>query len=49
MSSNTTSNPNSNQAAKDFWTIIAEQERKYGNVNTPEINWGEDIGAEKIE
>ncbi len=28
---------------KKFWEIVAEQEKKYGNISTPEVDWGEDI------
>lgn len=33
----------------DFWKAVDAQERKYGSVNTSEINWGKDVGSEKLE
>lgn len=29
----------------NLWSIVAEQEKEYGNLSTPEIDWGEDIEA----
>jgi len=34
---------------KDFWSIVEEQEKKYGNVSTPEVSWGEDIESEDFD
>ncbi|WP_318530594.1 AbrB/MazE/SpoVT family DNA-binding domain-containing protein [Companilactobacillus hulinensis] len=34
---------------KNFWRIVAEQEKKYGSVSTPEIDWGQDVGSEVID
>jgi len=31
------------QDNKDMWTIVDEQEKKYGSISTPEIDWGEDV------
>ena len=28
---------------KSLWEIIAEQKKKYGNISTPEVDWGKDI------
>lgn len=33
----------------DFWKTVDAQERKYGSVNTPETDWGNDTGSEKLE
>lgn len=35
-------------AADSFWNVVKEQERKYGNVSTPEIDWGADHESEDI-
>ncbi|WP_125713467.1 AbrB/MazE/SpoVT family DNA-binding domain-containing protein [Companilactobacillus kedongensis] len=32
-----------------LWSIVKDQEKKYGNVSTPEMDWGTDIGNEKID
>lgn len=34
---------------KDLWSIVKKQEKKHGSINTPEINWGKDVGEEKIQ
>lgn len=34
---------------KDLWTIVDEQEKKYGSISTPEIDWGEDIEVEDFD
>lgn len=28
---------------KSLWEIVAEQEKKYGSISTPEVDWGKDI------
>lgn len=33
----------------NLWDIVAEQEKKYGSVDTPELDWGPDMGAERID
>ena len=33
----------------DLWKKVRGQEEKYGTIDTPEIEWGEDIGTEIIE
>ena len=35
--------------SRDLWKIVAEQEKKYGSVSTPELDWGEDVGAEDFD
>lgn len=32
-----------------FWNTIREQEAKYGSYDTPTVEWGEDVGSEKID
>ena len=32
----------------NLWDIVEEQRKKYGSIDTPEINWGPDIGEERI-
>lgn len=34
---------------QDLWDIVAEQEKKFGNVNTKEIDWREDIESEGLD
>lgn len=34
---------------KSLWNIVAEQEKKYGSIDTPEIEWGDDVGEERIQ
>ncbi|MBD5432511.1 MAG: AbrB/MazE/SpoVT family DNA-binding domain-containing protein [Lactobacillus sp.] len=33
----------------DLWQMVKEQEEKYGSIDTPEIEWGEDVGKEIID
>jgi len=33
----------------DFWSMIDEQEKKYGNISTPEVDWGKDIEADDFD
>ncbi|GAA2972679.1 type II toxin-antitoxin system PrlF family antitoxin [Lentilactobacillus parakefiri] len=33
----------------DFWKIVDEQEEKYGKVDTPEVDWGSDVGSEEFD
>lgn len=33
----------------DFWKVVDEQEKKYGSVETLEVNWGEDVGSENFD
>lgn len=33
----------------DFWEIVAAQEVKYGSVEAPAVEWGEDVGSEVID
>ncbi|GHP13401.1 hypothetical protein YK48G_08260 [Lentilactobacillus fungorum] len=33
----------------DFWKMVDEQEKKYGKVDTPEIDWGPDAGSEDFD
>ncbi len=32
-----------------FWRTVDEQEKKYGSVDTPEIDWGPDVGSEEFD
>ena len=36
-------------ATNDFWKMVDAQEKKYGRVATPEIDWGEDVGSEDFD
>ena len=36
-------------SADQFWNTIREQEAKYGSYDTPPVEWGEDVGSEKID
>lgn len=33
----------------DLWDIVAEQQQKYGSIDTPEIDWDDDFGEERID
>ena len=33
----------------DFWTTVDQQQKKYGSVDTPEIDWGPDVGSEDFD
>ena len=30
----------------DLWAMVSEQEKEYGNLSTPEIDWGTDIESD---
>ncbi|ERL65264.1 AbrB/MazE/SpoVT family DNA-binding domain-containing protein [Schleiferilactobacillus shenzhenensis] len=32
-----------------FWAVVHEQEKQYGNLSTPEVDWGADVGGEVID
>ncbi|EHO46166.1 hypothetical protein [Lentilactobacillus kisonensis] len=32
-----------------FWLVVDEQEKKYGSVNTPEVDWDSDVGSEDFD
>ncbi|WP_239064468.1 MULTISPECIES: type II toxin-antitoxin system PrlF family antitoxin [Levilactobacillus] len=33
----------------DFWTVVTRQEKDYGNLSTPELNWHTDVGTENFD
>ena len=33
----------------DLWKIVNEQAQTYGNVNTAEIDWGQDCESDTID
>ena len=33
----------------DLWSIVEKQEKVYGNLSTPEPDWGADAGAEDFD
>jgi len=33
----------------DFWTVVTRQEKDYGNLSTPEVNWHTDAGTENFD
>lgn len=33
----------------NLWDIVEEQRKKYGNIDTPEIDWGSDVGEERLD
>ncbi|HAJ55331.1 MAG TPA: AbrB family transcriptional regulator, partial [Lactobacillus sp.] len=33
----------------DLWSIIREQDAAHGSIDTPEPDWGKDVGAELID
>lgn len=32
-----------------FWLVVNEQEKKYGSVNGPEVDWDSDVGSENFD
>jgi len=34
--------------SSNLWDIVAQQEKMYGSIATPEIEWGTDIEAEDL-
>lgn len=38
------------ETSKDaFWEEVMQQQEKYGSIDTPEVNWGNNVGAERID
>ncbi|HBG91411.1 AbrB family transcriptional regulator [Lactobacillus acetotolerans] len=37
------------ETPENMWDIVKAQEKKYGNLSTPEIDWGPDVGSEIID
>ena len=33
----------------NLWDIVEEQRKKYGSIDTPEIDWGLDVGEERLD
>ncbi|WP_261810362.1 AbrB family transcriptional regulator [Levilactobacillus humaensis] len=33
----------------EFWSVVEKQEKIYGNLSTPEPDWGTDVGAEEFD
>ena len=33
----------------NLWDIVEEQRKKYGSIDTPEIDWGSDVEKEWID
>lgn len=33
----------------EFWSAVEKQEKIYGNLSTPEPDWGTDVGAEEFD
>lgn len=33
----------------NLWDIVEEQCKKYGSIDTPEIDWGSDVGEERLD
>lgn len=33
----------------ELWDIVSEQEKEYGNLSTPEIDWGPDIESDNFD
>lgn len=33
----------------ELWTMVSEQEKEYGNLSTPEIDWGTDIESDDFD
>ena len=33
----------------NWWDIVEEQRKKYGSIDTPEIDWGSDVGEERLD
>lgn len=32
-----------------LWETVIEQEKKYGNLATPEVDWGQDVESEEFD
>lgn len=39
----------SKESIDDMWTRAYELEKKYGNIDTPELEWGDDIESEDFD
>ncbi|WP_283581346.1 type II toxin-antitoxin system PrlF family antitoxin [Ligilactobacillus hohenheimensis] len=33
----------------NLWDVVAQQEKEYGSIDTPEFDWGSDVGTEVID
>lgn len=33
----------------DLWQLVEEQEKKFGNLSTPEFDWGQDVESEDFD
>ncbi|KGO32503.1 type II toxin-antitoxin system PrlF family antitoxin (plasmid) [Oenococcus alcoholitolerans] len=33
----------------DLWQIVDEQEKKFGNLSTTEVDWGKDVESEDFD
>ena len=33
----------------NLWDIVEEQRKKYVSIDTPEIDWGSDVGEERLD
>lgn len=33
----------------NLWDIVEEQRKKYGSIDTPEIDWSSDVGEERLD
>lgn len=33
----------------ELWAMVSEQEKEYGNLSTPEIDWGTDIESDDFD
>ncbi|MBC8743741.1 type II toxin-antitoxin system PrlF family antitoxin [Lactobacillus sp. Marseille-P7033] len=33
----------------ELWDMVSEQEKEYGNLSTPEIDWGTDIESDDFD
>lgn len=39
----------SKESVDDMWIRAYEQEKKYGSIDTPELEWGNDIESEDFD
>ncbi|KLD42451.1 AbrB family transcriptional regulator [Lactiplantibacillus plantarum] len=33
----------------DLWQLVDEQEKKFGNLSTTEVDWGKDVESEDFD
>ncbi|WP_302117017.1 type II toxin-antitoxin system PrlF family antitoxin [uncultured Limosilactobacillus sp.] len=46
---NTNGQVNVTKGTAELWDMVSEQEKEYGNLSTPEIDWGTDIESDDFD